>query len=253
MSRVSSDQVPPAPSPAALAFRPAPSGRLSGSLPDLGLGCTSLCVPSANSPGQRLPPRPALLLPAASASMVMDTASSPLCPEWLKLQEQTEGKIWLISTPRVPAGPSGPSWLPVPGQLSVRSASPLGRPPAPRWMVPSLWSPAVPCLPSGPTFPSHSFPISSRSPSRHPARPPRPLHGAVHKVSDLSDRKEGESKSPLRKFQLWLSRLRTQIVSMRMRVQSLDLLSGLRIRHSRKLPWHRSQMQLGSAIAVTVV
>ena len=39
-------------------------------------------------------------------------------------------------------------------------------------------------------------------------------------------------------FLLWLSRLRTQIVSMRIRVQSLASLSGLRIWHCREL-WCR--------------
>ena len=43
-----------------------------------------------------------------------------------------------------------------------------------------------------------------------------------------------------------------QLVSMRMRVQSLALLSGLRIRHCHEL-WCRSQIPLGSRIAVTAV
>ena len=48
---------------------------------------------------------------------------------------------------------------------------------------------------------------------------------------------------------LWLSRLRTQLVSMRMWVQPLTSLSGLRIWHCHK--WQgRSQMRLGSAVAV---
>ena len=38
-------------------------------------------------------------------------------------------------------------------------------------------------------------------------------------------------KFPLQEFPQWLSRLRTQLVSMRMQVQSLAPLSGLRIRH----------------------
>ena len=42
-----------------------------------------------------------------------------------------------------------------------------------------------------------------------------------------------------------------QLVSMRMRVQFLVSLSGLRIRCSREL-WCRSQMQLGSCIAMAV-
>ena len=41
----------------------------------------------------------------------------------------------------------------------------------------------------------------------------------------------------------------TQLVSMRMRVQSLAPLSGLRIQHCREL-WCRLQMWLGSGIAV---
>jgi len=48
-------------------------------------------------------------------------------------------------------------------------------------------------------------------------------------------------------FLLWLSGLRTT----RIRFQSLASLSGLRIRHCPKL-WHRSQMPLGSSIAVAV-
>ena len=58
-------------------------------------------------------------------------------------------------------------------------------------------------------------------------------------------RKEGEE------FLLWLSGLRTQLVSTRMQVRSLTLLSGLRIQHCREL-WHRSQMWLGSGIAAAV-
>ena len=41
------------------------------------------------------------------------------------------------------------------------------------------------------------------------------------------------------------------IVSMRMQVQSLALLSGLRIQRCHKL-WYRSQMQLGFGVAVVV-
>ena len=51
---------------------------------------------------------------------------------------------------------------------------------------------------------------------------------------------------------MWLSRLRTGLVSVRMRVQSMALLSGLRIRCCCKLQ-HRSQMQIKSRIAVAVV
>ena len=52
-------------------------------------------------------------------------------------------------------------------------------------------------------------------------------------------------------FPLWLSRLRTQRVSMRMQVRFLDSLSGLRIRCCRKL-WCRSQMQLESRTAAAM-
>ena len=43
-----------------------------------------------------------------------------------------------------------------------------------------------------------------------------------------------------------------KLVSMRMQVQSLPLLSGLRIRHCLEL-WETSQMQLGYGVAVAVV
>ena len=46
---------------------------------------------------------------------------------------------------------------------------------------------------------------------------------------------------------LWLSRLRTQLVSMRMWVGSLALLSGLRTEHCPEL-WCRSQMSLGMVL-----
>ena len=49
----------------------------------------------------------------------------------------------------------------------------------------------------------------------------------------------------LEEFLLWLTRLRTQLISLRMQIQSLALLSGLRIQHSCEL-WYRLQMQLGS-------
>ena len=51
-------------------------------------------------------------------------------------------------------------------------------------------------------------------------------------------------------FSLWL-RLRTQLVSMRMQVQTLAPLGGLRIQHCHER-WCRSQIQLGSGIAVAV-
>ena len=51
---------------------------------------------------------------------------------------------------------------------------------------------------------------------------------------------------------LWLSELQTQLVSMRMRVQFLAPLSGLRIRCYNEL-WYRSQTRLRShSIAVAV-
>ena len=53
-------------------------------------------------------------------------------------------------------------------------------------------------------------------------------------------------------FPLWLSRLEPSVVSLRMQVGSLALLSGLRIWHCCEL-WHRSQVQLRSAVAVAVV
>ena len=50
---------------------------------------------------------------------------------------------------------------------------------------------------------------------------------------------------------LWLSRLKEpNIVSMRMQVGYLALLSGLRIQHYLKL-WFRSKMRLGSVVAVS--
>ena len=53
-------------------------------------------------------------------------------------------------------------------------------------------------------------------------------------------------------FSLWLSGLWTQLVSVRMWIQSLASLSGLRIWHCCEL-WDRSQVQLGSGVAVAVV
>ena len=52
-------------------------------------------------------------------------------------------------------------------------------------------------------------------------------------------------------FPLWVIRLRTRPASMRMWVQFLASLSGLRIWHCCKMP-HRLQMQLISGIAVAV-
>ena len=53
-------------------------------------------------------------------------------------------------------------------------------------------------------------------------------------------------------FLLWLNRLRTLIISVRMRVQSLAFLSGLKIRRYHKL-WCRWKMWLGSGVAVAVM
>ena len=53
-------------------------------------------------------------------------------------------------------------------------------------------------------------------------------------------------------FLLWLSRLRTRLISMRMCVRSLALLSGLWIQCYRVL-WCRLQTWLGSGVTVAVV
>ena len=64
--------------------------------------------------------------------------------------------------------------------------------------------------------------------------------------------KEEEEKEKLQqKFPLWLSSLRTRLVSMQMLVWSLALLSGLRIHHCHER-WYRSQMWLGSGVAVAI-
>ena len=60
------------------------------------------------------------------------------------------------------------------------------------------------------------------------------------------------SELPPLEFPLWLSWLRTQLGSVRLQVQSLASLSGLKIQHCFKLQC-RSQMQLRSSIAVAVV
>ena len=66
----------------------------------------------------------------------------------------------------------------------------------------------------------------------------KPITRAVAKNDDKSksnfptpkmERKSDHVSSLLREFPLWLSGLRTQLVSMRMRVPSLALLGGLRI------------------------
>ena len=59
------------------------------------------------------------------------------------------------------------------------------------------------------------------------------------------------ARNGLLEFPLWLSRLRTYLVSMRMQVGSLASLSGLRIWHCRELQC-RLQTQLGSGVVVAV-
>ena len=69
-----------------------------------------------------------------------------------------------------------------------------------------------------------------------------------------SNKQEGAPKSCRKgfwEFLLWLSGLRTQLVSMRMQVSSLASLSGLRIQRCCKL-WFRSQMWLIFGVAVAV-
>ena len=61
-----------------------------------------------------------------------------------------------------------------------------------------------------------------------------------------------EKKMQLLEFPLWLNQIRTQLVFMRMQVQFLALISGLRIWSCRKLQG-RSQTQLAPGIAVAVV
>ena len=58
-------------------------------------------------------------------------------------------------------------------------------------------------------------------------------------------------KGNYREFLLWLIRLRTQLISMRMWVRSQASFSELRILHCHEL-WCRSQTQLGSCIALAV-
>ena len=62
----------------------------------------------------------------------------------------------------------------------------------------------------------------------------------------------GQNKKKKLEFPLWLSRLRTWLVSMRMWSRSLASLSGLRIWNCHELQC-RSQRQLGSGVAVAVV
>ena len=59
------------------------------------------------------------------------------------------------------------------------------------------------------------------------------------------------SKLSCSEFQLWLSRLKTWLASMRMQIRSLVLLRELSIWHYHKL-WHRSQIWLGFIVTVAV-
>ena len=69
-------------------------------------------------------------------------------------------------------------------------------------------------------------------------------------VSNITKNK-GFKKMNSWEFLLWLSGLRTQLVSMRMWVRSLASFTGLRIRHCCKLRWG-SKMPLRSSVAVAV-
>ena len=60
-----------------------------------------------------------------------------------------------------------------------------------------------------------------------------------------------EKKNKTLQFPLWLSRLRTQLASTRMWVQSLASFSGLRIQCCHKF-WGRSKMQLEYSITMAV-
>ena len=85
--------------------------------------------------------------------------------------------------------------------------------------------------------PASARPMASQRPGPCPAGGKEPLGGLR-----LNEERE---------FPLWLSGLRTQLVSMRTQVRSLGLLSRLRIQYCREL-WYRSQTQLGSGITVAV-
>ena len=63
---------------------------------------------------------------------------------------------------------------------------------------------------------------------------------------------DSESEELRTEFLLWLSRLRTRLVSTRMQIRFLASLTGLRIWCCCEL-WCRSQTQLESGIALAVV
>ena len=92
---------------------------------------------------------------------------------------------------------------------------------------------------------SPSLSLGTKSPAVGEQAPLRAW--ATDSASPALVRKRNEVEFPL-----WLRGLRTQLVSMRMRVQSLAWISGLKILCCCKL-WCRSQMQLGSGVAVAVV
>ena len=74
----------------------------------------------------------------------------------------------------------------------------------------------------------------------------------LHKILISMFFKQHSKQFECLKIPLWLSRLRTWLLSMRMRVQSLASHSGLRIWRYCKL-WLRSQIWLRSGVAVAVV
>ena len=79
----------------------------------------------------------------------------------------------------------------------------------------------------------------------------RPAHLSAHLV--LGPKSQvGNSKVTPEEFPLWLSGLRTWLVSMRMWVPFLASLSGLRIQRRCEL-WFRSQTRLRPCVAVVVV
>ena len=69
---------------------------------------------------------------------------------------------------------------------------------------------------------------------------------------DITNIKYFKNNSNILGFLSWLSRLRTRLVSMRMWIQSLALLSELRIQCCSELQC-RSQIWLGFGVAVAVV
>ena len=79
----------------------------------------------------------------------------------------------------------------------------------------------------------------------------RKLEYQVEKVSLMQKESEKRVKIKNRhgEFPWWRSGLRIRLGTMRLRVQSLPLLSGLRIRRCHEL-WYRLQTRLGSGVAV---